>query len=168
MFPATLTRSSNGHVRRILIVTLATLMLFATLIVVPGGTPRASATQSGAFTFTFEHTDGTRTTIPSTGMRDFSGGWNVYIPDAGGTSATDPSGMTVHMSCSDTFPDGWGAHGSPDPVADSEWRVVSYYIVKAQGGPCGTPPPPEPGTIIVEKQTNPDGSLQSFEFSTQA
>ena len=29
----------------------------------------------------------------------------------------------------------------------------------------GTPPEPQPGVIIVEKQTDPDGSTQSFEFS---
>ncbi len=36
MFPTALTRASNGHVRRILIVALATLLMFTALAVVPG------------------------------------------------------------------------------------------------------------------------------------
>ncbi len=147
VFPATLTRD-HGHIRRILIVALATLLLFATLVVIPGGTLTAFAAQEGSYTFTFVHTDGTKTTVPSSGMRAFSGSWNVYIPDAGGTSKVDPSGMTVHMSCSDSFADGWGSTGGPDPTVDSEWRVFSYYIVKAQGAPCGTPPPDPRLTLV--------------------
>ena len=42
MFPATLTRD-NGHIRRILIVTLTTLMLFATLAIAPGPTANSAA-----------------------------------------------------------------------------------------------------------------------------
>ncbi len=46
MFPTTLTRASNGHVRRILIVALATLLLMGVLAIVPGaplGANRAEA-----------------------------------------------------------------------------------------------------------------------------
>jgi LPXTG-motif cell wall-anchored protein len=156
VFPATLTRN-HGHIRRILIVALAALMLFAVLIITPGGTQPAFAAQDGSYTFTFEHTGGSTTTVPATGMRAFADGWNVVIPDAGGTSATIPTGMTVHMSCSDTFPGGWGSEGGPDSVLDSEWRVVSYYIDKVQGDPCGTPPPTVPPELTLIKNVDNTG-----------
>ena len=45
MFPAVLSRATNGHIRRILIVALATLLLFTALAIVPGSpfAPEAGA-----------------------------------------------------------------------------------------------------------------------------
>ncbi|MDK1097498.1 MAG: hypothetical protein QGM47_09610, partial [Actinomycetota bacterium] len=128
---------SSGITGRLFIAALAALLAFTALVLLPGGTPPAMAAQAGTYTFTFEHTDGSKTTI---GPVDFSGSWNVWIPNAGGPSKTSPTGMTVHMSCSDEFVDGWGSEQGPVEGVDTEWRVFSYYIVKVQGDPCGTPP----------------------------
>ncbi|MDH4147446.1 MAG: hypothetical protein OEY23_20000 [Acidimicrobiia bacterium] len=58
----------------------------------------------------------------------------AFIAEAGGTSADNPTGMTVHVSCSDKFAGGWGEKDGPDPVADSAWQIASYSIAKYKKG----------------------------------
>jgi LPXTG-motif cell wall-anchored protein len=142
--------------RRLFSAALAALLAFTALALIPGNTPPASAAQDGSYSFTFIHIDGSKTTISDS----FSGSWNVSIPNAGGSSVTEPAGMTVHMSCSDAFVDGWGSEGGPVEGVDTEWRVFSYFIEKAQGDACGTPPttttttvPPTTTTTTVPPTT---------------
>lgn len=52
MSPAALTRSSNGYVRRILILTLATLLLFTVLTIVPGANEAEAAPPTPGYTET--------------------------------------------------------------------------------------------------------------------
>ena len=54
----------------------------------------------------------------------------AFLPDAGGTDVNNPTGMELHVSCSDDFPDGWGEKDGPDQFADSAWQIASYEIVK--------------------------------------
>ena len=130
-------------------VAIAALLVLSALVAIPGNTPQAKAAQDGSYTFTFVHTDGSRTTLTD----NFTESWNVFVPGAGGSSVSEPTGLTIHMSCSDTFADGWGSEGGPVEGVDTEWKVFSYYIVKAQGDPCGTPPALV-SDIDVDKATN--------------
>jgi len=90
----------------------------------------------------------------------------AFIPNAGGTDPNNPTGMFVHLSCSDKFSGGFGEKDGPDPVADSAWQIESYKIseikrgvitkVKCQGsfGPP-TPPAPAPApSVDLTKRVN--------------
>lgn len=133
--------------QRRLIGAAATLLVGTLLVVLPmtafGKTPIE-------YRFVFEHTDGTTTVITGT-----SDGNTAFLPGAGGTDKDNPIGMYVHVSCSDSFPGGWGAKDGPDPVRDSEWRIQSYFI-KKDSKTCGTatPTPPARPAIDIEKATN--------------
>jgi len=140
---------SEAVTQRLFSAAIAALVAFTALALIPGNTPPAAAAQDGSYTFTFMHTDGAKTTISDS----FSGSWNVFIPNAGGNSASAPTGMTVHMSCSDAFVNGWGSDGGPVEGVDTEWRVFAYYIVKAQGDPCGVPPTTTSTTTTVPETT---------------
>ena len=50
----------------------------------------------------------------------------IAFPDFGGAD------FTVHVSCSDSFPDGYGSAAGPTP--QDGWRVVSYGITKYNKG----------------------------------
>ncbi|MBN2113271.1 MAG: hypothetical protein JW785_03995, partial [Acidimicrobiia bacterium] len=141
--------------RRWIILSVAVMLVAGLLFAIPG-LASARGEKRIEYNFLFEHTDGTTTRVTGTGTQN-----DTFIPDAGGTSATDPSGMIVHISCSDPFTDGWGVKQGPDPIADSEWRIFWYYIVHYEGTQvkktCGTPEPPAPPpnpAIDIEKATN--------------
>jgi LPXTG-motif cell wall-anchored protein len=170
VFPATLTRD-HGHIRTILIVALATLLLFAAAAPAAKADPPEKVV---SYVFVFQHTDGTFSQRSQSSVEAIGTSWDVVVPDAGGsTEAGDPSGMTIHMSCSDTFGDvlanpddttrGWsddGAGGHPNPAADPEWRVYDYWIQRpgTNGGRCGTPPEPVPPQLtLVKNVVNDDG-----------
>jgi len=129
-------------------------LLVATVIVTTPGVS-AAADERFDYTFVFEHTDGTTTAVSGSDTVH-----DAYLPDAGGTDQSNPAGMTVHLSCSDDFPGGWGERKGPDPVADSEWRVRRYEIEKYKDGHLDNScsggdrlPPLEPA-IDIEKATD--------------
>ena len=88
----------------------------------------------------------------------------VFLPNAGGTSADNPTGMTVHVSCSDDFPNGWGEKDGPELGVDTAWQIASFSISKDGGKKtCGddfTPPgpPPEPAVQIVKTVNGQDAN----------
>ena len=72
-----------------------------------------------------------------------------FLPGAGGPSVDSPTGMTVHVSCSDPYPGGWGEKDGPKQNIDTAWQVESYSVVKYKDGAisktCGDSfVPPEP------------------------
>ena len=81
------------------------------------------------FIFVYEHTDGTTTTVCGTTLAT-GGGNETWVPEAGGMSATEPSGMFVHVSCSANFSTGWSNKKGPEEFIDTEWRIVRYTIDK--------------------------------------
>ncbi len=88
----------------------------------------------------------------------------AFLPNAGGPSADNPTGMDVHVSCSDKFPGGWGEKDGPDQNVDTAWQIESYSIMKFKDGKldksCGdsfAPPPPVGDPAIdIEKYVNGD------------
>lgn len=87
----------------------------------------------------------------------------VFVADAGGTDAANPTGMELHISCSDEFPGGWGEKDGPDQDDDSAWQIAAWSIVKVKDGEvdktCGNvppppPPPPPAPSIDIEKSVN--------------
>ncbi|RZV46087.1 MAG: hypothetical protein EX269_08270, partial [Acidimicrobiales bacterium] len=111
------------------------------------------------YTFTFVN----GTTI--TGVSEDN---TAFIPNAGGSDANNPTGMEVHLSCSDEFPGGFGEKDGPDPVADSAWQIESYEIteikdfvveeVKCSGNFGPPPPPPNPSIQIVKTVNGEDAN----------
>ena len=80
-----------------------------------------------------------------------------FLPDAGGTSAENPTGMEVHLSCSDKFSGGWGEKDGPVQGVDTAWQIESYFIQKGSktcGTPTPPPPPADPPAIDIEKFVN--------------
>jgi large repetitive protein len=81
------------------------------------------------YTFVFEHTDGFTTEISGVSASNVA-----RLDSAGGSDLAAPTGMDVHVSCSDSFPGGWGDKDGPDATLDPEWRVQSYEITKYKDG----------------------------------
>lgn len=80
-----------------------------------------------------------------------------FLPDAGGSSADNPTGMEVHLSCSDKFVGGWGQKDGPVQGVDTAWQIESFFIQKGSktcGTPTPPPPPPDPPAIDIEKFVN--------------
>ena len=106
----------------------------------PGVSTSTPLDRGISYAFLFEHTNGTTTLVTGTATQN-----DTFVANAGGTSATNPSGMIMHVSCSDPFTGGWGVKQGPSPAADPEWRIRSYYIAKYDNGElkkeCGTPIP---------------------------
>jgi len=131
--------------QRLGLLSLAATLVLAALVAIP---LLAQAKDPIAYTIVFGHTDGTTTTVSGVTTEN-----DTFIAEAGGNDMDNPTGMIMHLSCSDEFPDGWGEKQGPDPIADSEWRVVSYFLDKGDKT-CGTPPPPPEPSIDLEKATN--------------
>ncbi len=87
------------------------------------------------FIFVFEHLDGTTTTVCGTSRAGNSGN-NALVPEAGGPNAQIPTGIEIHVSCSDIFVNGWTDSNRFTPPngplqgIDTEWRVVRYTMDK--------------------------------------
>ena len=70
-------------------------------------------------------------------------------------------GVTIHVSCSDVFTDGWGGSGFPDETDHPDWRIADYSIVRHTPGTikeCGetfVTTPTEPPTTPTEPPTTP-------------
>ncbi|NNC75472.1 MAG: hypothetical protein HKN93_08185, partial [Acidimicrobiia bacterium] len=115
-----------------------------------------------AFTFTFLHTDGTTSVLSGTSESNVG-----FLPSAGG-STVPGTGMDVHVSCSDDYPNGWGDKDGPVEGVDTEWRVQSYLIEKYKDGAvdksCG-----DTLTLLAETATtdwsSEDWSEYTFEFA---
>jgi len=94
------------------------------------------------FIFVFEHLDGTTATICGTSKA--SPTKDAWVPGAGGTSVESPTGVFVHVSCSDIFEDGWtnpnrfSPPNGPLEGIDTEWRVVRYTMDKYKNGSFDT------------------------------
>jgi uncharacterized repeat protein (TIGR01451 family) len=147
--------STRRHALRRNLATVGLAGLLVASLVVTTPTVAAAADEVYEYTFVFEHQDGTTTTISGSDTTD-----NTFISDAGGTDKDNPIGMTVHISCSDKFPGGWGAKQGPDPIDDAAWRVQRYDIAMYRSGnlefSCsgGDPIPPTEPSIDIEKSTN--------------
>ena len=96
------------------------------------GKSTAPATAPGpgkhAFIFVFENGQ----TISGTSESN-----TAFVPNAGGNDANNPTGMNVHVSCSDKFEGGFGQKDGPDPVLDSAWKIASYSIFSNGTLKCG-------------------------------
>lgn len=134
---------------------LAALVAFAlvgSVLSVLQMTPARAADES--YEYTFEFVNG----ITISGSSDEKNG---FVAGAGGTSVDNPTGMTVHLSCSDDFPDGWGEKEGPEQGVDTAWQIATYTIAKIKDGEVdktcsGAPnpgPPPVPA-IDIEKLVN--------------
>ena len=77
----------------------------------------------------------------------------LFLSGAGGTDVDNPTGMNVHVSCSDPYPDGWGAKDGPKLGVDTAWQLASYQIVKYNDGSidktCGSDSVPVP-TVVTD------------------
>jgi LPXTG-motif cell wall-anchored protein len=172
MFAATLTRD-HGHIRRILIVALATLMLFATLAVAPtaranGNPPStecASPLWNGGY-WKIQINDGTPGGIEA--------GGGVASGDISYSVAAGVFSWTNDHSSDSVFRWLFKSGQTPDAVHNGLWAPsagdsdtmptdLSHVTI------CFTETPePELGTIIVEKQTDPDGDSTAFTFTGDA
>jgi hypothetical protein len=130
------------------------------------GVSASAVTGKKQYTFIFEHTDGTTTRIDGSSDKN-----EAFLPNAGGNDKDNPTGMTVHVSCSDKFPGGWGAKDGPSATADSEWHIAQFWIREIKNGEikksCGSPIPNEvmvmdqdPSHYIGVEQKNPDIDIE--------
>ncbi len=147
--------SKRGFLRRIATTLIALVVIAASLAVAPA----AFAGGDKTYQYTFNFVNGESISGTSTG--------NVaFLRDAGGRSVDNPTGMDVHISCSDDFPGGWGEKDGPEQGVDTAWQVESYTISKMKGGKvdktCGdafvpaVDPDLDPPAIDIEKYVNND------------
>ncbi|MBN4047380.1 hypothetical protein JYT71_00065 [Acidimicrobiaceae bacterium AH-315-P05] len=52
----------------------------------------------------------------------------TFLPDAGGASVNNPTGMDIHVSCSDKFVGGFGQKDGPTAGVDTAWQIASFAI----------------------------------------
>jgi hypothetical protein len=104
----------------------------------------ASASSKSSITYTLRFVNGT--VISGTATSN-----DTLVAGAGGTSVTNPTGMTVHVSCSDPFTGGWGVKAGPRQSVDTAWQLKSFYIVKGDKT-CGTAVP----NVVTREVTDSD------------
>jgi len=124
----------------------ALVLVLTTITVLTAST--AGAADPISYTFRFEN----GVTLSGTATDK-----TFLLTDAGGTSVDNPTGMEVHLSCSDKFVGGWGQKDGPTQGVDTAWRIDSYFIQKGSktcGTPTPPPPPANPPSIDVEKFVN--------------
>ena len=118
-----------------------------------GGGAQGNLQKGNRFTFSFAN---------GTVITGISQDNTAFLVNAGGSDANNPTGMTVHVSCSDKFPGGFGEKDGPDRLTDSGWQLASYVIEKVDKGQvkksCSdnfTPPgPPANPSIALIKRVN--------------
>jgi len=82
------------------------------------------------------------------------------------------SGLTLHISCSETYPDGWESDGGfPNENDYPNWRIESFEINRTIGNGknvhCGEVEKEVPGNIVViKKVTEGSDSSKLFTFQT--
>ncbi len=85
----------------------------------------------------------------------------TFIAEAGGPSVENPTGMEVHLSCSDKFPGGWGEKDGPETAVDTAWQLRSCSIDKIKDGKvdktCS-------GEFDPSAPPIPDGEFYQYEF----
>ncbi len=102
------------------------VLAMAAIILIAGtffSTVPASAASSIEYSFTFANGQ----TISGTSQDNVA-----FLNNAGGTDADNPTGMEIHVSCSDKFPGGFGEKDGPDPALDSAWQISSFQISKVK------------------------------------
>ena len=57
-----------------------------------------------------------------------------FLAGAGGSSVDNPTGMDVHLSCSDKFEGGWGQKDGPEIGVDTAWQLAAFEIIKFKDG----------------------------------
>ena len=146
---------------------LAVVAMLATLMTAYGALPaRAAATADFEFVFSNGEvfsgsTGGGDAPIPHEFFDDYYGG-HENVPFEHGS-------LSLHVSCSETFPGGWASTSNPFPVqtTHSDWHIASYNIQRTLGGGqirnCAETF--DPGSIKVIKNTTPETSaLFSFDL----
>ncbi len=118
----------------------------------------ASAGAPKQFTFVFEN----GTTISGSSDDNVA-----FLAGAGGTDAANPTGMNIHVSCSDKFEGGFGVKDGPDRILDSAWRIESFSIgevrkgrveVKCSDSFAPPAPPPVPSIDLVKTVNGEDAN----------
>jgi hypothetical protein len=135
--------SAKGRRKRIMITAVAAIAMIAGVVGIA-----AAKGKSKSIDYRFEFTNGEIVEGTASGNTEF-------LEEAGGSSVDRPSGMTVHVSCSDKFPGGWGEKDGPEQGVDTAWQIESYFIQKGDKT-CGTPTPPTttvPPTTTTEPPT---------------
>ena len=154
-------KTARGVLKRLLTTMLTAVVIAAGLAVAQ---PAQAKKGDKTIQYTFNFVNGT--TISGTASDN-----TVFLAGAGGSSVDNPTGMDVHVSCSDDFPGGWGEKDGPVQGVDTAWQIASYSIAKMKGDKvdktCGdafTPPVPEPvadpPAIDIEKYVNGDDADQ--------
>jgi hypothetical protein len=127
---------------------------------------RAAATADFEFIFSNGEvfsgsTGGGDASIPHEFFDDYYGG-HENVP-------FEHESLTLHVSCSESFPGGWASSGNPFPnqTDHPDWHIASYTIQRTLGGGqirnCAETF--DPGSIKVVKNTTPETSeLFSFDL----
>lgn len=155
-------RKGRGVAKRLLMTFTALVVMASGLSVAQPASAKKGDDKRIEYTFNFVN----GTTISGTATDN-----TVFLPGAGGSSVDNPTGMDVHVSCSDDFPGGWGEKDGPDRGADTAWQIASYSITKYKKDKvdktCGdafTPQPPapiaDPPAVDIEKYVNGDDADQ--------
>ena len=164
--------STRSHRLTLSLIVVTTLV--ASLLLVLLGPSAALADHINEATYEFDFVNGTSLTgshgpgaeapIPIELLEAFYGSGNV--PAA-------LIGVTIHVSCSEAFTDGWANSGFPDEVDHREWRIANYSIVRHTPGniqECGetfvTTPTDPSTTSTVASTTSTDSSTTSTDPST--
>ena len=150
--------STRSHRLTLSLIVVTTLV--ASLLLVLLGPSAALADHINEATYDFDFVNGTSLTgshgpgaeapIPIEFLEAFYGSGKV--PAA-------LIGVTIHVSCSEAFTDGWANSGFPDEVDHPEWRIANYSIVRHTPGniqECGE-------TFVT---TSTEASTTSTEAST--
>lgn len=117
------------------------LVLAAVVITVPGVQAQSVGQQYSEFEFTF--VNGTTFSGDTIGMDSFD------VP------FTPVPGEVLHVSCSDTYNDGWNSDGGfPNAVGNPDWEIASYFITRYRPTgevhfTCGQTFTPDPDPVAV-------------------
>ena len=174
VFPATLTRN-NGHIRRILIVALTALMLFATLAIAPG------AQADEPVNTTPDGYRGSGNNQVSKWCAAFDGGYKDESPatpfsvPSPGVDNPAPSGsewtmLVIKTSNASALPEGQEENAYWEPPHIVVGALYAHPSVHANSHVIlcwDESDEPTTGTIVVEKVTvdAPDGDMTEFPFS---
>ena len=141
--------STRSHRLTLSLIVVTTLV--ASLLLVLLGPSAALADHINEATYDFDFVNGTSLTgshgpgaeapIPIEFLEAVYGSGNV--PAA-------LIGVTIHVSCSEAFTDGWANSGFPDEANHPEWRIASYSIVRHTPGTIQ-----ECGETFVTTSTEP-------------
>ena len=152
-------RTTSRHRLMLALVVVAALVASLAVFLVPRPALADHANES-SYEFNFvngtsltgSHGPGGEASIPIEFFEAFYGAGNVPAALVG---------VTIHVSCSDVFTDGWGDVGFPDETDHPDWRIADYSIVRHTPGniqECGEPfvtTPTDPPTTPTDPPTTP-------------